>query len=67
MSAERAPVSPCTGVCTLEPASGYCRGCRRTLVEIAAWPRLDAAAKRHIIADLPRRAAGMEIRRADPT
>jgi uncharacterized protein len=30
--------SPCIGVCELDPASGLCAGCMRTLAEIAAWP-----------------------------
>lgn len=30
------PTTPCIGVCTLD-AAGLCRGCRRTLGEIAGW------------------------------
>lgn len=30
--------SPCIGVCTLDAETGYCRGCLRTMDEIAAWP-----------------------------
>lgn len=30
--------SPCVGICELEPATGLCAGCLRTLEEIAAWP-----------------------------
>jgi predicted Fe-S protein YdhL (DUF1289 family) len=29
--------SPCTGVCALDAAQ-ICRGCGRTIEEIAAWP-----------------------------
>lgn len=29
--------SPCVSVCTMEPDSGWCRGCFRTLEEIADW------------------------------
>ncbi|HAH11902.1 MAG TPA: DUF1289 domain-containing protein, partial [Alphaproteobacteria bacterium] len=29
--------SPCIRVCTIEPVSGYCRGCGRTMPEIAQW------------------------------
>lgn len=29
--------SPCNQICVIDPASGYCRGCRRTIDEIAAW------------------------------
>ena len=52
---ERAPVSPCIGVCTLDPQSHFCIGCARSIDEIAQWPRLSAEAKRRVIADLVRR------------
>ncbi|NJO56431.1 MAG: DUF1289 domain-containing protein [Rhodospirillales bacterium] len=29
--------SPCIGVCKMDAAKQYCRGCYRTLSEIAAW------------------------------
>lgn len=29
--------SPCVNVCQIDEASGLCRGCRRTLEEIATW------------------------------
>ncbi len=47
--------SPCTGICRIDPATGRCEGCRRTLAEIAAWTALDDSAKRAVWADLPRR------------
>jgi predicted Fe-S protein YdhL (DUF1289 family) len=50
--------SPCTGLCTIDQASGRCRGCRRTLDEIAAWPTLDEAGKRAVLARLARRSDG---------
>ena len=43
--------SPCTSVCAIE--RGFCRGCLRTLDEIAAWPTADDAEKRRILARLP--------------
>jgi hypothetical protein len=54
---ERAPVSPCVGVCTLDPVSFFCRGCLRTIEEIAQWPRLAAEDKRRVLASLPVRRA----------
>jgi uncharacterized protein len=58
----QAPISPCVGTCTLDPGSGYCLGCKRTIEEIAQWPRLDAVAKRRVIAALAeRRVAGSSI------
>ncbi|HUN91380.1 MAG TPA: DUF1289 domain-containing protein, partial [Burkholderiaceae bacterium] len=33
-----APVaSPCVNVCHIEPGTGCCEGCLRTLDEIAGW------------------------------
>jgi predicted Fe-S protein YdhL (DUF1289 family) len=32
--------SPCISVCVLDEASGYCKGCWRTVQEIADWPKL---------------------------
>ena len=29
--------SPCINVCRMDPASGLCEGCLRTIDEIAAW------------------------------
>lgn len=37
--------SPCNDVCQVDPALGWCRGCGRTLEEIAAWSALDDAGK----------------------
>jgi hypothetical protein len=54
---EPAPVSPCVGVCTLDPVSHFCIGCARTIDEIARWPSLGAEEKRRIIAQLPSRVA----------
>lgn len=49
------PASPCTAVCVLDPASGFCRGCYRTTDEIAGWASLGAAEKRQILDRLPAR------------
>ncbi|WP_225207015.1 DUF1289 domain-containing protein [Novosphingobium huizhouense] len=49
------PPSPCIGVCTVDPATRTCGGCRRTLDEIAAWFTASAAQKHAILADIARR------------
>lgn len=51
------PVSPCIGVCVLDPATALCRGCLRNIEEIAGWPRFDAEEKRRVLAALPERQA----------
>ena len=56
-SAPQPPVaSPCNSVCRMEPATGFCLGCRRTLDEIAGWSRMADDDKRRIIDQLPQRA-----------
>ena len=54
------PVSPCIGVCTLDPATSLCRGCLRSIEEIAGWPRFDAEEKRRVLAQLPGRQARLQ-------
>ncbi len=39
---ERGPSSPCLNICTLD-GQGVCRGCFRTLEEIAGWIRMTPA------------------------
>jgi predicted Fe-S protein YdhL (DUF1289 family) len=41
----------------MDPASGLCRGCFRTLDEIAAWGTLDDDARRAVMAELAVRRA----------
>ncbi|WP_374414737.1 DUF1289 domain-containing protein [Novosphingobium colocasiae] len=53
--------SPCTGVCVLEPSTGWCRGCLRTIDEIAAWSTLDDAGKRAVLAALAARRPGVTL------
>ncbi|MGH8801473.1 MAG: DUF1289 domain-containing protein [Casimicrobiaceae bacterium] len=46
-----APVtSPCIGVCRIDPQTGWCVGCVRSLDEIAAWGSLDDRMRREVLA-----------------
>ncbi len=47
--------SPCISICRLDPATGWCEGCLRTLDEIVDWSALDADAKRAVWRALPGR------------
>jgi predicted Fe-S protein YdhL (DUF1289 family) len=47
--------SPCTTVCTIDPRSGLCHGCGRTLDEIARWASLSDSDRSRIMAELPAR------------
>jgi len=42
-----APLSPCVGVCRLDPAN-MCIGCGRLLSEVAAWSRMTAEEQRNV-------------------
>ncbi len=50
-----APLSPCIAICVLDPASGYCRGCFRTIGEIAGWVGFSDDEKTRILAALAAR------------
>ncbi|MEO5845421.1 MAG: DUF1289 domain-containing protein [Caldimonas sp.] len=54
--------SPCTGICSIEPASGWCDGCLRTIEEIAAWGALDDRSRREVLKRLPARRATRRAR-----
>jgi len=47
--------SPCINVCRMNPDTGLCEGCLRTLDEIAAWSAMSAEEKRAVLARLPSR------------
>lgn len=41
----------------MDPATGYCEGCLRTLAEIASWSQLSDAERERVMAQLPARGA----------
>lgn len=49
--------SPCIGICQIDPRTGWCAGCWRTLDEIAGWSTADDAHKRAVWGELPQRCA----------
>ena len=58
--------SPCHSVCRIDPATGWCQGCARTLPEIAAWAGLDDEGKRQLWALLPARRQALGSRFLGP-
>ncbi len=54
---EASPVSPCLGICLMDPRTRLCRGCLRTIEEISGWYAAAAAEKRVILARLAARRA----------
>jgi uncharacterized protein len=47
--------SPCVNICQMDPATGYCLGCLRSIDEIAGWMDLSNERKRAIVAQLEER------------
>lgn len=58
-----APNSPCINVCNIGP-NGWCRGCYRTIEEIAGWVRLGAANQWAVLRACEARRRVAEPRRA---
>ena len=54
--------SPCTKVCTIDPASRLCGGCGRSLDEIARWMSLSDGERTRIMTELPLRLAATGLR-----
>jgi predicted Fe-S protein YdhL (DUF1289 family) len=51
--------TPCLKVCVMEPGSELCRGCGRTIAEIAGWGAMSEGERRRVMALLPDRIAAM--------
>lgn len=47
--------SPCVKVCAMDPVAGWCRGCLRTLDEIARWGSMTAREKHETLARISTR------------
>ena len=49
--------SPCVRECVVDAASGWCRGCYRTLAEISYWTSFTPAQQRALLDQLEQRKA----------
>lgn len=52
---DAAPPSPCISLCKMDPDSGLCQGCLRTIDEIIQWSAADDDYKRAVWTDIRRR------------
>ncbi|MDM9628330.1 DUF1289 domain-containing protein [Rhizobium sp. S152] len=50
--------TPCISVCAIDPASGLCIGCRRTLAEIGGWSAFSDKQRGQLMDSLPLRTIG---------
>jgi uncharacterized protein len=55
MSGVLAVSTPCIQVCVIDPPTGLCLGCSRTLAEIARWSTITETERKRIMAELPGR------------
>jgi uncharacterized protein len=53
--------SPCIDVCVIDPASGLCKGCLRTLDEIASWGEMTEAERERILGALKQRRSDSDV------
>jgi uncharacterized protein len=51
--------TPCEKICILDPPSGLCRGCGRSLAEIGRWTAYSDGERARIMAELPKRLDAM--------
>lgn len=59
--------TPCIAVCMMDPKSGLCFGCGRTLPEIASWHRLASAERLAIMQTLTNRMAAAGLAPLGPS
>ena len=59
--------TPCDKVCTLDPASGLCLGCGRSIAEIERWTAFNDAERSRVMKELPRRLEALRTRVAGAT
>jgi predicted Fe-S protein YdhL (DUF1289 family) len=51
--------SPCVSICRMDPVSGLCEGCLRTIEEIARWGGEGEDYKRAVWVEIRRRREGL--------
>lgn len=53
--------SPCVSLCKMDPYSGFCVGCLRTIDEIVQWSKADDDFKRAVWAGLSQREVQLDF------
>ncbi len=49
MDTRPTPISPCIGICSMNPETGFCRGCYRTTAEIGGWMAVSVDERHRIL------------------
>jgi predicted Fe-S protein YdhL (DUF1289 family) len=55
INTSRAVMTPCVGICTLDPETDLCKGCWRSREEVASWATARDDLRRFILANARRR------------
>jgi predicted Fe-S protein YdhL (DUF1289 family) len=50
MSQNHPIADPCINICRMDQDGRFCQGCKRTTLEIGAWPRMTEQQKAEILA-----------------
>ena len=58
--------SPCVNICQMDAATGWCRGCGRTIPEIMNWSAKPSEERRAIRVALPPRMAALKASESVP-
>ena len=61
------PDSPCVKICVIQPATGLCAGCGRTIDEISRWGGMSGEERARVSAQLPARMAQKTPREMRPS
>ena len=48
----RRTMSPCKGICMMDPRGPYCLGCKRTIDEIGRWQMMEECERQKIVSEL---------------
>jgi predicted Fe-S protein YdhL (DUF1289 family) len=56
--------TPCVKVCVVDPQSGLCIGCGRSIAEISLWPEMSDEERRAVMSGLSARTAATRTRMA---
>lgn len=44
--------SPCISICSIEEATGYCKGCYRTVQEVGEWLYYSDSQKKQVLTQI---------------
>ena len=56
--------TPCVKICVVDPQSGLCIGCGRSIAEISLWPEMSDEERRAVMSGLSARTAATRTRMA---